>query len=79
MMNYTAHDVLNVKGRELELDNQGYLLYPDDWDVGVAEAMAECINVELTEERWTVVNFVRDYFETKQSVPEARFAPKAMK
>ena len=59
--------------------HQGYLLYPDEWDSDVAEAMADSIDVELTEERWAVVQFVRDYFELNQSVPEARFALKAMK
>ena len=41
--------------------------------------MAASIDVELTEERWAVVKLVCNYFETNQSVPEARFALKAMK
>ena len=41
--------------------------------------MAASTDVELTKERWAVVKFVRNYFEINQSVPEARFALKAMK
>lgn len=78
MMNqYTA--TLYVAGRSLELDNEGYMLFPDEWDSEVAEALADSINVKLTDEHRAVVEFVRDYFDTNQSVPEARFALKAMK
>ena len=62
----------------LAVDNEGYLLYPDDWDTSVALTLAESIDIEMNEERWVIVNFVRDYFEQNQSVPEARRALKAM-
>lgn len=40
--------------------------------------MAHQIKVEMTHERWAVVNFVREHFELNQSVPEARSTLKAM-
>ena len=62
----------------LAVDNEGYLLYPADWDYSVALILADSIDIEMDEERWVIVNFVRDYFETNQTVPEARRVLKAM-
>lgn len=62
----------------LAVDNEGYLLYPEDWDESVALTLADTIDIEMNDERWVIVNFVREYFETNQTVPEARRALKAM-
>lgn len=70
---------LAVGQRSIELDQHGYLTNPDDWDMDVAHAMAKKINLEMTEDHWLVVKFVRDWFEERQAVPEARHALKAMK
>ncbi len=70
---------IEVNGKVLETDNENFLLDPSDWDITVAEHYAKQLNVEMTNDHWTVVRFVRDYFEKNQSVPEARHALKAMK
>lgn len=62
----------------LATDNEGYLLDPTDWSEDVAQELARRENLALSEERWAVVRFVRDWFETRQAVPEARHALKAM-
>lgn len=63
----------------IERDNEGYLLDPTDWNVRLAEAIAKEEDIQLTEDHWSVVNFVRDYFDEQQSVPEARFVLKHLK
>ncbi|MGB1109647.1 MAG: TusE/DsrC/DsvC family sulfur relay protein [Gammaproteobacteria bacterium] len=70
---------LLVGDRWVARDAEGYLLTPTDWDESVAEAIATELELELTPERWMVVNFVHDWFMTRQAVPEARHALKALK
>ena len=65
-------------GRVPATDNEGYLLDPSDWNEEVAQELARRENLALSAERWAVVRFVRDWFETRQAVPEARHALKAM-
>ena len=65
---------LKINGRELETDEEGFLLDPSEWNREVAEEIARLESLELTPERWAVVEYVREYFEERQSVPEARFA-----
>lgn len=63
---------LEVNGKTLPTDEEGFLLDPEQWDRSVAEHIARLENLELNENRWDVVNFVREYYETNRSVPEAR-------
>ena len=69
---------IEIGGRTLATDNEGYLLEPADWTEEVAQEIARREGLALSDERWAVVRFVREYFESRQSVPEARFALKAM-
>jgi tRNA 2-thiouridine synthesizing protein E len=70
---------ITVNGKTIGIDLEGYLLDPSDWNHEVACFLAGQEELELEDHRWLVVNFVRDFYEFRQSVPEARFALKAMK
>ncbi|MGD8643549.1 MAG: TusE/DsrC/DsvC family sulfur relay protein [Chromatiales bacterium] len=63
---------LTVNGKMLHTDEEGFLEDPADWDRAVAEVMAEREGLTLDPARWTVVAFVRDYYDLNQTVPEAR-------
>lgn len=63
---------IEIDGSRLETDEEGFLLSPSEWNRAVAEKIALGEQLEMTEPRWAVVNFVREYFEERQSVPEAR-------
>lgn len=60
-------------------DNEGFLLDPADWDRDVAEVLAGDLGLELTPERWEIVQFIRDYYETHHAVPEARMLLKELR
>jgi tRNA 2-thiouridine synthesizing protein E len=62
-----------------ERDNEGYLLDPDQWSVQLAETIAAEENIDLQDDHWSVINFVRDYYAENYSVPQARYALKHMK
>ena len=69
---------LVVNGKRLATDEEGFLLDTGDWNLDVAKVIAEGEGLELTPERWAVVNFVRTHFEERQTVPEARHVLKAL-
>jgi len=72
-------NMLNVNGETISVDHEGYLLYPEEWNTDVAQHISELENIQMDNDSWFVVRFVRDYFEERQSVPEARHVLKAMK
>lgn len=63
----------------LEVDNEGYLIDPADWSPALAVELAKLENIRLGEHHWSVVNFVREEFETNQVVPAARYVLQMLK
>ncbi|MDK9694803.1 MAG: TusE/DsrC/DsvC family sulfur relay protein [Siculibacillus sp.] len=57
-------------------DAEGYLLDPADWSEDFARIAAGEEGIELTEEHWSVVRFMRAWQEHHQVSPDARFAMK---
>ncbi len=57
---------------ELERDEEGFLLDAHDWHPGLIEPLAAESGLELTPERLEIIRYIREYFETNMSVPEAR-------
>jgi tRNA 2-thiouridine synthesizing protein E len=55
------------------LDDEGYLIDPDDWNETVAAALARKEGIELTDEHWQVLRYMRRYLDEHQLIPDARF------
>jgi TusE/DsrC/DsvC family sulfur relay protein len=47
----------------IEVDEDGFMLEPEQWNEDVAKALASTEGVsELSEEHWKLVNYLRNYF-----------------
>jgi len=57
-------------------DDEGYLLDPLDWSETFARAAAAKENIELSEDHWDVIGFMREYYQTRQIAADARFVIK---
>ena len=55
------------------LDAEGYLVEPREWTEAVARALARREGIELGEEHWDVIRFMRRYWEEHQIAADARF------
>lgn len=51
----------NFLGRLVEVDSEGFLVQPDDWDEELAVVLAKNAGIDdLTDEHWRAIKFVRD-------------------
>ena len=57
-------------------DAEGYLIEPGDWSEDVARALAREENIELSDDHWDAINFMRDFYEENQVAADARFVIK---
>jgi tRNA 2-thiouridine synthesizing protein E len=57
-------------------DPEGYLVDPMDWTREIAEGLALDEGLELTDEHWKVMGFMRDYYEEHHIAADARFTIK---
>jgi tRNA 2-thiouridine synthesizing protein E len=69
---------IEVGGKTLETDEEGYLVNLSDWSEDVANMIAKAENVEMSENHWEVVNFLRDYYNEFQIAPAVRVLTKAI-
>jgi len=68
-----------VKGKVLEATDNGFLASPEDWDKGVAEAIAAAEGLTLTADHWDVIEYLRNaYFNHNGEQPNNRAILKAM-
>lgn len=67
-----------VNGTVVEHDKQGYIINIDDWNVELAELIAQDENIEMNEDTWEVINFLRNYYEEYQIAPGSRVLVKAI-
>ena len=68
-----------VNGNTIETDEEGYLTDLSIWSKEIAAAIAQAENVNMTDEHWEVVNFLRDYYNEYQIAPAIRVLTNAMK
>lgn len=68
-----------VNGHTVEHDEEGYITTLSDWSRELAEEIAKTENIEMTDEHWAVVNFLRDYYDEYQIAPAVRVLIKAIK
>jgi TusE/DsrC/DsvC family sulfur relay protein len=64
---------------DVQTDDDGFLLDPDDWTKDIANEMAVKEELELTEDRWNLVRIIQEYYYENDSVPELRKVLKQLK
>jgi len=60
------------------LDGEGYLIDPEEWDEALAVELAQAQGIELNDEHWLVIRFMRDYYAEHQICADARHAMKQL-
>ncbi len=65
---------IRVKDRPIEVNDDGFLMDPAEWDEEVAMALAKAEEglEQLTLEHWEVIRYIRDYYLEKNLAPMVR-------
>ena len=66
--------VIESKEKRVEVNEEGFLTNPEEWDeeVAVLLARAEEGIENLTEDHWEVINYIRNYYLEKNLAPMVR-------
>ena len=67
---------IEIMGKVLPTDPEGYLMDPADWSEEAAAELARQEQVVLTDRHWAVVRFMRQYYEQRLIAPDARHVMK---
>jgi TusE/DsrC/DsvC family sulfur relay protein len=56
-----------------QLDKEGYLLEPSDWSEDWARETARAMDIDLTDEHWDAIRFMRAFYDEHRVPADARF------
>ena len=60
-------------GKQIEVDEDGFIQDPAAWDEGVAADLAKTEGVaDMTDDHWKVVNYLREYYLEYNMAPMIR-------
>lgn len=69
---------IEVNGKTFETDEEGYLVNLSEWSEEIAGAIAKQENIDMSQNHWEVVNFLREYYTEYQIAPAVRVLTKAI-
>ena len=71
-MSGSAPRGIEVDGRRVALDAEGYLCRREDWTPAVAVQMAAGDGIDLTDSHWQVIDLLREYYAEYRITPPVR-------
>ncbi|BCJ50245.1 sulfurtransferase TusE [Actinoplanes sp. NBRC 14428] len=57
--------VTTIAGRDIHVDDEGFLTAYDEWDPDLAKQLAAQIGIELTDAHWKAITFLRTDYATQ--------------
>jgi len=64
--------VTTMNGREVHVNDEGFLTEYDEWDEDLAKVLAANIGIELTDDHWKVIRFLREDFKAQGETATTR-------
>lgn len=63
---------LIVNGKNIAVDNEGYLTCLEDWSEPIAQKLATEAGLELLDEHWEIIHLLRDFYNHFDHSPAMR-------
>lgn len=67
---------MNANSQMPNTDEEGYLFEPLDWNEDLAKQFALLEGIQLTEDHWDALRFMREYYTDHQIAPDVRHVMK---
>ena len=64
--------VIEIAGKQVNVNEEGFLTKYDEWDEEIAKALAVQIEIDLTDDHWKAIRFLRADFKTEGETATSR-------
>ena len=64
--------VIEISGKPVHVNDEGFLTEYDEWDENIARTLAQQIGIDMTDQHWKVVHFLRDDFKAQGETATTR-------
>jgi TusE/DsrC/DsvC family sulfur relay protein len=69
-------NAIEVNGKTIELDEENYMVDLSEWNEDIAKVLAGQDSMDLTDNHWEVIKFLREYYQEFQIAPAVRVLTK---
>ncbi len=63
---------VEIADRMVEVDDEGFMTNPQQWNEDIARAIAAELGITLTDRHFVVLNYMRKEFELHEAAPSLR-------
>lgn len=63
---------MTIAGKEVQVNDEGFLTDPAEWDESIAAELAGNIDVQMTDEHWKLIRWLRSDFAEKGETATTR-------
>ena len=64
--------VIEIAGKQVSVNDEGFMTVYDEWNENIAKVLAKRIEIEMTDEHWKIVKFLRDDFKVQGETATSR-------
>jgi tRNA 2-thiouridine synthesizing protein E len=64
--------VATIAGQEVHVDDEGFMTEYGEWNETIAEQLAANIGIEMTDEHWKILRFLREDYLAEGETPTLR-------
>jgi tRNA 2-thiouridine synthesizing protein E len=64
--------ITTIDHRQVHVNEEGFLTDPTEWDAALGQALATQIGLELGDEHWKAIHFLREDFAARGETPTLR-------
>lgn len=68
--------MIRLNDRDIETDAEGYLANLEDWTEEVADVLSRQDDLQLGEQHWRIIRWIRDYYSENGTAPNLRVMTK---
>lgn len=63
---------MEIAGKQVQVNEEGFLTEFDEWNEEIAKELAKNIDIEMTDDHWKLVKFLREDFKAQGETPTTR-------
>ncbi|HUW77380.1 MAG TPA: TusE/DsrC/DsvC family sulfur relay protein [Candidatus Nanopelagicaceae bacterium] len=64
--------IVDIAGKQVHVNEEGFLTEYDEWNEEIAKVLAKQIDVEMTDEHWKIIKFLREDYKTEGETATSR-------
>jgi tRNA 2-thiouridine synthesizing protein E len=64
--------VIEIAEKPIHVNEEGFMTEYDEWDEDIAKFLAKQIDIDLTDEHWKIIKFLRDDYKVEGETATSR-------